>query len=422
MASNFTRDRVLTFRVLAVLMLTIGTKSLQTRMNSFIPRLGLSQITVDKSAYSRARHKLRHTAFIELNQVAVVQTMYEDGDYEACKGFRILAIDGSKIRLPEYDDKVAETFGTMAYANGQVSGTHPMALASVCYDVLNRIALDAVLMPVKTHEVRAAIAHLHPKQWNPDFVITGLTFGPSDLFVEDRGYHSYPMMAVIAQTGAHFLIRCKQGSGMEGVDAMLRGKGADEQVVTVRLSAYLTKRQEYQGLPAELTVRFVRVILDNGTIEVLATSVLDATILSRDELKELYYLRWGIETFYGICKTRLSLENFSGYSVEAIMQDFFATVFLTGVETIFTADAEETLAGQKGGKPKKVNKAVSFNVIKEQAFTIFYDKAKPNEQRLEQLTRLFLTSPTVIRKDRKPPRKRHSDNKVLDWYKRKRKA
>jgi hypothetical protein len=34
------------------------------------------------------------------------------------------------------------------------------------------------------------------------------------------------------------------------------------------------------------------------------------------------------------------LENFSGYSVEAVRQDFHATVFLTGVESIFVRDTE----------------------------------------------------------------------------------
>jgi len=47
--------------------------------------------------------------------------------------------------------------------------------------------------------------------------------------------------------------------------------------------------------------------------------------------------------------------------------------------------------------PKKVNKAVSFNAIKEQAFELFYSK-QPNGQRLEQLTELFLSIPTFVRK------------------------
>lgn len=43
-------------------------------------------------------------------------------------------------------------------------------------------------------------------------------------------------------------------------------------------------------------------------------------------------LRWGIETFYGLLKTRLGLGNFSGTGAEAVSQDFYATVYLTGLE------------------------------------------------------------------------------------------
>ncbi len=42
----------------------------------------------------------------------------------------------------------------------------------------------------------------------------------------------------------------------------------------------------------------------------------------------LYRLRRGIETFYGLLKTRLALENFTGISAEAVRQDFYATVYL----------------------------------------------------------------------------------------------
>ena len=176
-----------------------------------------------------------------------------------------------------------------------------------------------------------------------------------------------------------------------------------------------------QTLPPTLTVRFVRIVLPHGVVEVLATSVFDDTVLSVSDLAELYHLRWGIETFYGILKTRLGLENFSGYTQEAILQDFYAAVFLTGLESILTKDAEQHLSKHTGGHAKKVNKAVSFNAIKERAFVLFTDTRVPIGQATDELTQLFLTSPTLIRKDRNPPRKRHPDNKVLDWYTRKRK-
>lgn len=402
------------------MLLQKGHKSLQLYLNELIPRLGLSGLSVSSMAYSKARRKFRHTAFIELNQTAVATTMYEDGDYQTFKGFRILACDGSRIRLPEDDPEVAEVFGSQSYANGQpgISGEHAMALASVFYDVLNRVALDARLLPVATHEVTAAISQL--QDGNDDSFLAG-QLTPDDLIVQDRGYHSYRMLAALSQTKASFVVRCKRNSGMKVADDMLAGNGSSDRIATVAMPKHLADRKAYQGLPHELKLRFVRVKLKDGTIEVLVTSVLNRRKLSRSELKELYYLRWGIETFYGILKNRLGLQNFSGYSVEAIRQDFFVTVFLGGVESIFTADAGHTLAKQTGGHPKKVNKAVSFNAIKERAWELF-TSTESQDQVIAELEALFLTTPTLVRKNRKPPRKRHPDNKVLDWYKRKRKV
>ena len=53
-----------------------------------------------------------------------------------------------------------------------------------------------------------------------------------------------------------------------------------------------------------------------------------------------YGLRWGIESFYGLNKTRLELENFTGNGAEAVRQDFHATVYLSGLESILTAPAQ----------------------------------------------------------------------------------
>jgi IS4 transposase len=41
-------------------------------------------------------------------------------------------------------------------------------------------------------------------------------------------------------------------------------------------------------------------------------------------LKELYHLRWGIETFLGVLKERLKIENFTGKTVIAIINLTFS--------------------------------------------------------------------------------------------------
>lgn len=117
-------------------------------------------------------------------------------------------------------------------------------------------------------------------------------------------------------------------------------------------------------MPKALTVRFVRVLLDTGEWEVLVTSLRDEPLYPTADFKALYHLRWGIETFYGILKTRLELENFSGLSVESVKQDFYATLYLTGLESILTADAQAQLDQRPTQHRQTVNRGVAFNIIK----------------------------------------------------------
>ena len=74
-AADFTRTRVLTFQTITVLLMAKGMKSLQLSLNEIIPKLELAEQTVSKVAYSKARRKLKHEAFIELNREAVIRTM-----------------------------------------------------------------------------------------------------------------------------------------------------------------------------------------------------------------------------------------------------------------------------------------------------------------------------------------------------------
>ncbi|MFT7035670.1 MAG: hypothetical protein ACJA2S_004194, partial [Cyclobacteriaceae bacterium] len=54
---------------------------------------------VTKSAFSLARKKLGHKAFIELNKDQI-DYFYKNQPYKTWKGFRLLGVDGSTARLP----------------------------------------------------------------------------------------------------------------------------------------------------------------------------------------------------------------------------------------------------------------------------------------------------------------------------------
>jgi hypothetical protein len=389
-----------------LLVMRKSVKSLQNVVNEAMT--WLEQAPVSASAYSQARYKLKHTAFIELNQTAVVKAVYSDEHSLKFWNFRVLAVDGSKIALPD-NKEVRDEFGTMTWKSGknpEIQGERPYALASVLYDVMNRVALDATLGRAKAYEVDLAINHLAHTKTN-------------DLLTMDRNYPSYRMLAELNQHQRDFVIRCS-ASSFTVARQMLKGEGADSQIVTLTPCAQQMPLIHKLNLAVSLTVRFVRVRLKTGEYEVLVTSLQDDFLYPTADFLELYRLRWGIETFYGLLKTRLELENFTGIGVEAIKQDFYATVFLSGLESLLTDAAQAQLDAKKTQYPQMVNRAVSFNAIKNQALDLLFGDM-PIDPLLEKLTALFLTNPCLERNHRNPPRKNSSASVLLNYQKRQKK-
>jgi hypothetical protein len=391
-----------------------GVKSLQNTVSEALSWLGAAtrsaSLTAEASgsAYSQARYKLKHTAFIELNQQAVVDTLYGDGDYRRFWGFRVLAVDGSKIALPDSDD-VRATFGVIAYSGGkdnEIQGERPWALASVLYDVLNRVGLDAALGKAAAYEVDLAADHLaHTRA--------------GDLLLMDRNYPSFRMLAECVRAGRDFVVRCS-GASFVPARQMLKGEGPDSQLTMLTPCTGQVSAVRARGLSMAIPVRFVRVRLPTGEFEVLVTSLLDEATYPTAGFLELYGLRWGVEGFYDRVKTRLGLENFTGTGAEAVRQDFHATVYLTGLEAILTADAQAVLDAKEVRHPQQVNRAVSFNAIKNHAFDLLLSDKEPGPL-LERLTVLFLQNPTLDRPGRNPPRKKSSARALLDFHRRRKK-
>jgi hypothetical protein len=75
---DFTRRRELTFVRSLVFVLHKGVRATQQRLNDFFHSLDMALVTLTPSAWSQARLKFRHTAFIELNEVAILKTFYRE--------------------------------------------------------------------------------------------------------------------------------------------------------------------------------------------------------------------------------------------------------------------------------------------------------------------------------------------------------
>lgn len=403
----FTRQRKLGFINMILLILQKSVKSLQLILNEFFKDLG-NGILVSKSAFTQARRHLRYQAFITLNQKAIIDVLYADKKYHNFKAFRVLSIDGSKIKLPNTPE-ICREFGTLSYTNGKddtIKGYHAFGLASVMYDVLNKVILDSVIANVKTSEADLALGHLQHTC-------------PGDLLLFDRGYPSYHFLATLLSfPGRHFVIRCAKNSFAPARE-LFEQDIVGSRIVTIKPHHAKQKKIRALNLPLVLTVRFMSVRLNTGELEVLVTSLLDETQYPTEDFFDIYNLRWGVEGFYGVISVRLDLENFSGKTVLSVKQDFYSTIFLTGLESLTTqiADLQLAIKSECNVLKQTVNNMVSFNGLKNHVMEMFCGVMDIQDV-LEALTNWFMTNATFKNRERQIPRKKSSARTSLNYYKR----
>jgi hypothetical protein len=291
------------------------------------------------------------------------------------------------------------------------------------YDVLNNIIIDSIITHSKTHEIKI-VTNTHLSQVKKD-----------DLIIFDRGYPSYELFTrIIYKTQANFVVRMKRGIYKKYTDMLFdkNSKITDTVVTLTPSTKEVNKICKEHNLPKSIKVRFVQVILDNGDIEVLATSVLDKTVISTQEFKELYFNRWKIETYYDIMKNRLSLENFSGTTALSVKQDFYVTMFISNLESALSHGLNEELENEKENKKRKytqkVNKSVSFNTIKNYAFDLFFLPDKDIAKTLDKIYKQLRTNLIAIRPNRhysRPDNKESKNTRAIKsatFYKRKKKS
>ena len=361
---DFVRERVLTFPVVVLFLVNLAKKSLQVSLNEFCKASDLLQVT--KQAFSKARKKLSPQTFVLLNR-KLVEEYYSDNIFSTWKGFRLLAIDGSDLQLPQKENLKAE-FGT---AKNQAGSTLAMAKISYAYDVINRMTLDAQIDYCKAPERELAVKHIEAiQQLKQDKT--------QDLYIFDRGYPSLWFLFYLSHAKKDFLIRCTPSSCFTKIkevfdqgkqDAIIRlyaKEAHDEQVKALKeKTPFVDRKNDY------VDVRVVVVLLSTGEKELLITSLLDQQAHPKDNFKVLYNYRWNTEENYKWHKVAYELENFSGQTKTAIEQDFFSVVLAANMASILIEEAQMELEEERKLKallkhPYKINKRIAVATLKNQ--------------------------------------------------------
>lgn len=144
---DFTRKRKQPFGGVLLFMFNLLRKSLIVEIDNFMQYLNLkvdsdSIQNFTSSAFVQKRKKINPNVFKYLSQVIIENAYVESNTtIKLFNGFRILAVDGSKITLP-YTEELKKEFGE---SKNNTSTVVVQAKSSVLYDVLNHIVLDSSL-------------------------------------------------------------------------------------------------------------------------------------------------------------------------------------------------------------------------------------------------------------------------------------
>ncbi len=302
-------------------MLNMVNGSIQSELNRFfqvVQDKPIASDVVTTAAFCKARIKFSFTAFKALNK-CLIEKLYESKYVSLWNGFRLLAVDGSVVTLPE-SEVLYEDFG-----KSRSFSTHPSARLSQLYDVINKISVDVQVAPHSTGERELAMQHLeHARE--------------GDLVLYDRGYPAIWLFILHQQKNIDFCARVTE----DGSSIYKEFASSGEQETTVTLPCIEKSKMKCMslGLPiSPIKVRLVRVDLGNEKYVLLATSLHDQLKFPHNVFKDLYHQRWFIEEDYKLMKSRLEMENFSGLSTEAIKQDIHAKALTKNLAAIATLEA-----------------------------------------------------------------------------------
>ena len=409
-SKDFTRQRVLLFSYLVVLMLSGHKLSLQNALNKFFKSLGQVFKVTSASAYCQSRQKVKAEVFIHLNN-SVRDDFYQldgaAGKVEKWLGHRLVGSDGTYLNLPD----TKELRKAFSVQRNQVQGKvveRVQALGMVLYDLLNDVGVRGAMAPAHRAEKSLLLNQL----WGE------LKVG--DVLVLDRNSADYTIIGSAVRDQIEVIIRCPSQS-FKVVRDFIQSSDQDRIVrLTVSQSSRTQKYVKENNLPAEIGVRLLKFKLETGETEVLLTTLCDQKKYPRREFYKVYGWRWRDETYYDRIKNIFELERFSGLSEESIKQDFYGVIFLATLESVLSQETESEMQMMAAKRETKtvpqINHAISYVALVGEVARLLLDPTVSVKETLRELKHLFRTTPTRVRGGRKYERKKVSYASKLRYH------
>jgi hypothetical protein len=335
--SDFSRKRKLDFENLMRLSIVMENGATSHELLKFFQY----DINVPShSAFIQQRGKLLPEAFQYL--MREFNSHFPLGLYKG--KYQLVAADGSGFNIarnPEDEDTFHPPSGKSKKGFNEIHAT-------AIYDLIGRRYLDCEVQPGRKKDEFAAICN----------IIDRYSYGGHPIFIGDRGFASYNVFAHAMEKSMSFVIRAKDLNVMRMLGVTELPPQIDTSVSLILTRSNAKSKRKHPELAGQyrhvssgvnfdfirpksadeypMTLRIVRFMLDNGTYENIITN-LPADEFPPDEIKAVYWMRWGIETSFRDLKHTIGATNFHSKKPEFIEMEIWARMIMFNLCAIITA-------------------------------------------------------------------------------------
>ena len=322
----FTRQRKMTFSEIVLFILSGFKTNTQAALYRFFNDSLEKGNTMSQQALSKARSHFDHSPFEYLFRNQVLRRFCGEHEIRLLHDFQIFAVDGSDIALPDMP-KLLETFG----GTGR-NASSPTAKISLLYDVMNDFIVDAAIDRAGHSERDFALGHIEK--------LLDIKGAEKKLLIFDRGYPSVKLINELERDGLYYLMRVKSKWNLEVDEASLQDSTIE-----------LTEKTK---------LRVVKFQLPSGETETLISNLFE---LGFEKFPELYFKRWPVETKYDVLKNKLELENFTGYTKNVILQDFWSTMYLSNMAAVAKEEANTEIHKERENKKNRYEYVANLSQV-----------------------------------------------------------
>lgn len=398
--TDFTRKRKIGPKELIIY--NMNKKGLSSKMEEyqFFKITGYESISTP--GMLKQREKLNPNIFEYLNN-GLLDVYYQDckEEMKLYKGYLLTATDGSEFEIPNTKTS-KKSFGSTTSGRKKTQTTARVKV-SIVIDILNKFVLDVCIAKHRTNDMK--LSKIHRENMKLKFSNYKM------ISIKDRGYVSLEDIYYSIKNDIKFIQRLdsksfnKEISQMKSNDEEIEIQYEYNRIKTLKKTA--PELYEYYLNGNTIKLRAVKIELETEK-EILLTN-LDFTY---EEIKELYKLRWAIESTYHQLKENLKIETISSGKEVIVKQEILSQMLVYNIAQSHINVAEAKINQQKYKHKMKINHNMAMGLLKNYFIYIIMEKSSKKRLLLmDEFEQLILKYLCPTRKNRKYKRNKKINNK-----------